>query len=228
MQSSTFMLLRGGRTFSLLSMSAVAIGTVIALGLVAVALAPGREEMQPFILALRLPGFAPQDTRPADGNVGTSACLHNTASGALPAVGAANAGSAHVDPRGPRALAGALSMQAGTFGSAAQWVTAARGQDGKNKLGRPAQPFVAPGAAQRDMTVRIGAPTPQLRPLSPIVPVSVDICVASRPDMDRSAVRAGSLRADITRYNTEHRHVPPARRAPPYVPPPHDAWPYAH
>ncbi|MCG1048095.1 MULTISPECIES: hypothetical protein [Mycetohabitans] len=135
MQSSTFMLLRGDRTISLLSVSAVAIGTVIALGLV---------------------------------------------------------------------------------------------QDVNIEFGKPAQPFIAPGAAQREMTVQISAPTPQLHPLSPIVPISVEMRVTSRPNIERSAVRAGSLRADITRYNAEHRHVPPTRRALPYVPPPHNAWPYVH
>lgn len=224
------MLLRGGRTFSLLSVSAITIGTVIALGLVTRALTPGREgiQMQPFVWALRLPGLTTQDTHPAGSNAGASPHLHNAASGVLLVAGAADAGIAHVNPRGPRALASVLSMQAETSGSTAQQVAAARGQGGKIEFGRPAQPFIAPCAAQRVMIVRIGARTPQLRPLSPIVPVSVEMRVTSRLDMEHSAVRAGSLRADITQYNAEHRHVPPARHATPYVPPPHDAWPYAH
>lgn len=222
------MLLRGDRTFSLLSVSAVAIGTVIALGLVTGALAPSREGRQSFVLALRLPGFTPQDTRPTGDNAGTSVRAHNAASGALPARDATDAGRAPIDPRGPRALAGAQPMQAEMSGSTAQSVAATRGQDGRIEFGKSVQPFVAPGAVQREMTVWISAPTPQLHPLSPIVPVSVEMRVTSRPNIARSAVHAGSLRADITRYNAEHRHVPPARHAPPYVPPPHDAWPYVH
>ncbi|KAG0186899.1 hypothetical protein DFQ28_007170 [Apophysomyces sp. BC1034] len=174
-------------------MSAVSIGTVIALGLIAGALGPGHGAIQPFVSALRLPSFTPQGVHPG-GSARTTARPNDTGPRSTNATAHANAGAG-----------------------------------GEHVVPRPARPSVAPVAGQREMTVWIGKSAPLLRPLSPIVPVAVQMRVASRPNVDRNEVRVGSIRADIAQYNAERAHrAPPARRATPYIPPPHDAWPYAH
>jgi hypothetical protein len=219
------MLLRFGRNFSVLGATAIAAGALATLGFGTFIIASHRNGPAPLVESLRIPGLGSQDAgQPRAGDSGS-------------ANGDASRGAAAGQQRPPSSphlhthdLAANPSVNPASAGSASP--SAPSGARGVVSLGKPAKrpAFVAPGETPREMTVRVGPPTPVLlRPTSPIAPVSVEMRVEPRPDVAPGMVRAGSIRADIARYNAEHARRPaPVRREPRYIPPPHDAWPYAH
>lgn len=222
------MLLRLGRNFSVLGASAVAAGALATLGVGAFVIATHRDGAVPLVGTLRLPGFGAQDTHQprADDDAGGP----NGAPGRSTRAGPQHAPA----PSSPQSHAHTPAANRSANPDAA--VAALSARPGARASGtvsiekRTASTFVAPGQVPREITVRVGPAAPVLRPVSPIQPISTEVRVLPRPGADPGTVRAGSLRADIARYNAEHgrRAAPPARREPPYMPPPHDAWPYAH
>jgi hypothetical protein len=225
------MLLRLGRNFSVLGVSAVAAGTLVTLGAGALLVASHHGGETPLTAALHLPTSPTQDARPpqtastdARGHARFDKPVHAPASAVTPAPVQAR----HRPPDASRAPPPDAGKRSPGVATATMAVTPEPG--GEVSLQKSArQRFFVPGQIPREMTVRVGPSTPVLRPVSPITPISVETRVVPRPDVDPRVVRTGSIRADIARYNAEHmRHPAAVRRSVPYVPPPHDAWPYAH